>query len=267
MDTADAHELGTHGIRRRAMREHRTGAVDAPRTRESEVNVRRSVIFVILVAGCSWLGSALLRSRAIPAPTPRVSAASRATVNAALILEPTEPPPNAGAAERSDGEEKFTWKVGGPTAEGNFLFADWEPGVHFEGPIYLLSGYGFMLISEGSYRHPKPAYLLGFRKQRKVKVYRSFSEFNRALKEIPRGTTVHHHDKCTAGTAPGVHEATWRKIRRPFKSAHLRFIEDSVMYCYCAEGAAVRPSFPNELTANYQRLSKSVHFLAPLSSP
>jgi hypothetical protein len=160
---------------------------------------------------------------------------------ASATPQPSVEAQKSTAGETPEADYNYTWKVGGPAPDGKVVFADWEPQtpgstVTRNGArIYLLSDYGFMLINEGSYKHPKAVYLLGFLKQKKIRVFRSFVEFKNALRDIPRGSKVCHHDVCTAGTAPGIdYERTWKTIKQAFKRAHLKFNEeDNVSYCVC----------------------------------
>jgi hypothetical protein len=155
-------------------------------------------------------------------------------------------------------ESHFTWHVGGPTPEGDFVFADWEAG-----HLALLSDYGFMLINEGTYEHPKAIYLLGYRNQKRVRVCRSLPAFKKALKDIPRNTKVYLHTVCTTGTYPGMHAETWEPIESAFRAAHLRFDkEDCVRYCICDPSADPYPDVPRKLRPAYVHLYGEATFVA-----
>jgi hypothetical protein len=154
--------------------------------------------------------------------------------------------------QRPNGPDQvFTWKAGGLMPDGNVLFADWDKRAR----IYLLSDYGFMMVNAGSELHPKPAYLLGFLKQKRVEVCRTFPQFQAALKRIPRGARVYHYTVCTAGTAPGVSWRAYVPVERAFRKGHLKFNpERHIMYECCGEGADPRPDYPPELKANYRKV-------------
>ena len=154
------------------------------------------------------------------------------------------------------------WKLGGPTKDGNCLFVNWRPGPGNGAKIYLLTDYGFMLINEDC-RHPRPIYLLGFMKERKVEAYRTFSEFRRALRRIPRGSKVYLHTTCTSGTSEGVGEKTLRDVDRAFRKAHLKYNEeDHIMYDICGEGADPLPNIPKQFKAYFVRVYGEKAFAA-----
>lgn len=147
------------------------------------------------------------------------------------VVGHAEPPSNPPAVEHL----KFTlsvggWNLGATDAKGNYIFAGENARIH------LLSQFGFMFLNEGTYEHPKPAYALGFLKEKKVIVMRSIAALQAELKKIPRKSRVYLYDVCTAGTAPGVGGKPWKAVTRAFRKAHLKFSEDDcIRHCTCPE--------------------------------
>ncbi len=190
-----------------------------------DMNIRRVIYSGLLLGSCGVCGFVLLHA------TRKQEHVSGLGLNAKVLNfaeSPKEPEavPLAGVpigepTNKSRAITHYKWKIGGPTSEGNIVFADWE-----QGHLDLLSDYGFMLINEGTYEHPKAVYLLGYRQQKRITAFHTFAKFKEALKGIPSGTRVYLHTVCTAGTAPGVDEKTWKAVGSAFHETYLRFNAD-----------------------------------------
>jgi hypothetical protein len=153
-------------------------------------------------------------------------------------------------------EELYTWSLGATDERGNFIFAAMHrdmPGLHKK---HLISDYGFILLNEGTYDHPKPVYALGSLKAKRVEVFRSFTNFRKALSRLPHKADVYEYTVCTSGSAPGVTEKTWTAVVRAFRKAHLKYHdgEDYINSCYHGEGADPRPDARPELKKHYIRV-------------
>jgi hypothetical protein len=221
---------------------------------EINMNVRRVIYSGLLLGICGVCGFTLLYATR---NQERMSRAGLGFKVGNLATSPKKPKalplagvPNLEPTNKPGAVSHYRWKIGGTSPDGNMVFADWE-----QGHLSLLSDYGFMLINEGTYEHPKAVFLLGYRQQKRITSFRSFAGFKQALKGIPSGTQVYLHTVCTSGTAPGVDEKIWKAVGNAFQKAHLLFnADDHVMYCICGEGADPYPNVPAELKTAYVRL-------------
>lgn len=220
--------------------------------------MKYKIALLLSILSCGGIGFLLFRywtslpltSYTVPQNLPSIESVSPPS----SVSAPRNKVQNTDSISASETEKNFTWQVGGPTPEGPLLFAKWRPD-ELGANIYVLSDYGFMLLNEGSHERPKAVYLLGFLKQKKIKVFRAFADFAAALKEIPRGTKVYCHTVCTAGTAPGIGEKISNQVERAFHRAGLKYNEeDHVMYCAGGEFADPYPSVPRALKVNFVRL-------------
>lgn len=225
------------------------------------MNIKRMLPVFVLIVGCGILGCLLLTLSTYPSSAKRTDILSAHREHTMDIhttgLTADEPPPDGQPRRSIEREEQpNTWKSGGTLQNGKFVLLNWRPdsmGDPGSGCAYLLSDYGFVLLNEGTYSHPKVVYLLGFLKEKRVDAYRSFKAFQSALKKLPRGSKVYRHDICTSGTAPGIGETTVANVNRAFRKAHLIFNDEkSVRYCLC--GPELPPNCPEELEPTVVRL-------------
>jgi len=144
------------------------------------VLLRLSLLVIAFLLAYNLLGSRLYISN--PVLPPGARPVFYPEIAPAVSLQAPSFPPKVTGSQRnlvkvgeSGGE---IWKAGGPTKEGNFVFLEWRPGEMFGSRLFLLSDYGFALINEGAYEHPKVVYALGFLKQKKVETYRTLAAFS-----------------------------------------------------------------------------------------
>ena len=124
-------------------------------------------------------------------------------------------------------------KVGDRAASGNLvLYVFHQAKTRKPLPAELTTDYGFMVISRNE-DDRKPIYRLANRAEATVEDFNSFEEFSTALAKLPKGSVLHHYDKCLVPTSWGFRY--WQQLERACKRLGLSLSEQPHLTCNCPE--------------------------------